>query len=166
MAKNNGNFIVIFRKLTKWEWYRDTNTKVVFLHCLLRANWKEGQFGGQLIKRGQFVTSYAKMAEELGLTYDQTRRAVERLNRTQEITHEKIPQGLIITVKNWDKYQGHATQNATEMPHARHKDANNRTNRTKITTLSKQREQDALTEPEELTDEEWERMMEEEYGSV
>ena len=156
MAKNNGNFIVIFRKLTEWEWYRNTNTKVVFLHCLLRANWKEGRFEGRLIRRGQFVTSYGSMAEDLGLTYDQVRRAIERLNRTHELTHEKIPQGLIITVKNWDQYQEYATQNATRTPQARHTNANNRT---KIPTVSKQRKQEALTEQEDLTDEEWERSL-------
>lgn len=39
MAKK-GNFVYIHRKIMDWEWYKDPNTFRVFLHLILRANWK------------------------------------------------------------------------------------------------------------------------------
>lgn len=41
---NKGNYIIIHRRIMDWEWYRNGNTFRVFMHCLLRANWKEGRF--------------------------------------------------------------------------------------------------------------------------
>lgn len=30
-------FIKLSRNILKWEWYKDSNTKAVWLHCLLMA---------------------------------------------------------------------------------------------------------------------------------
>ena len=43
---DDGNYIKVSRKILKWGWYKNKNTKVVFLHCLLMANWKNGEFEG------------------------------------------------------------------------------------------------------------------------
>lgn len=40
MNENNG-FIVLSKKMLKWGWYQDNNTKVLFIHLLLIANWEE-----------------------------------------------------------------------------------------------------------------------------
>ena len=61
-------FIKISRKILEWEWYTDSNTKIVFLHCLLKANWKDKNWKGETIKRGQFVTSLEKIAQETNLS--------------------------------------------------------------------------------------------------
>jgi len=34
-----------------WEWYDDINTKVLFIHLLIKANWKEKKWRGIKIKR-------------------------------------------------------------------------------------------------------------------
>lgn len=40
------DYVKISRKILEWEWYTDINTKVLFLHILLKANWKlEGSRG-------------------------------------------------------------------------------------------------------------------------
>lgn len=80
-ASNNG-FVKFDRKMTEWEWYRDVPTKVLFVHCIFRANWRISQSKGTKIKRGQFVTSLAKLSEETGLTIRQTRTALEHLEMT------------------------------------------------------------------------------------
>lgn len=148
---NKGNYILIHRRIMDWEWYRNGNTFRVFVHCLLRANWKEGRFEGRRIMPGQFVTSIGNMAQDLGLTYDQVRQAILHLNITQEITHEKIPQGLIITVKNWSRYQKNPTQNPTEIPDESHTNPNNRIRDNKLP----KKEKNIPSESEELSDEEW-----------
>lgn len=40
----NNNFVKLSRKMLNWEWYTDVNTKTLFIHCLLRANWKKERF--------------------------------------------------------------------------------------------------------------------------
>ena len=51
-------YIKLFRKMLNWEWYTDVNTKVLFLHCLLKANWKDGSWHGHKYKRGQFIEAH------------------------------------------------------------------------------------------------------------
>lgn len=113
MNENNG-YIKIHRKFLDWEWYADINTKVVFLHCLLMANWKDGRFMGYEIPRGSFATSYANLAEQTGLTKKQIRTALEHLKRTQEVALKRTPKFSIITVINYCKYQDDGTDKGTQ----------------------------------------------------
>ena len=50
-------YVSIHREIMKWEWYKDSTVKDIFLHLILRANHIEGSFRGQIIKRGQLITS-------------------------------------------------------------------------------------------------------------
>lgn len=98
-------YIKIDRKITEWEWYKNLNTKVVFFHCLLKANWKDGKFEGKIIKRGSFVTSIKKLSLELCLTEDEVRTAVKHLISTGEITKQTTNKYSVITVSNYELYQ-------------------------------------------------------------
>lgn len=100
-----GNYIKLDRRILNWKWYSDTNTKVVFLHCLLRANWKNTTWKGLEIKRGQFVTSLSELATSTSLTIQQARTALSHLETTNEITSQSTNKYRIITVNNYDKYQ-------------------------------------------------------------
>lgn len=101
----NGNYIKISRSILEWEWYQNVNTCRVFLHMLLRANWKEGKFEGKVIPRGSFVSSYSKLAEECNLTVNEVRTAVKHLILTGEITSKSHAKFSIFTVKNYCGYQ-------------------------------------------------------------
>lgn len=108
--KNNWNYsdkeyIKLFRRLLKWEWYTDVNTKVLFIHCLLKANWKDGSWHGYTYKRGQFITSLASLARETGLTVKEVRTALKHLERTGEVASWHDSKIRIITVKSYDQYQ-------------------------------------------------------------
>ena len=50
------DYIKLYRSLIDWEWYKNINTKVLFIHMLLKANWKDGRFEGKIIPRGSFVS--------------------------------------------------------------------------------------------------------------
>jgi len=106
----NEGFLKIFRKMTAWEWYTDIPCKVLFFHCLLRANFKEGRFKGKIINPGQFVTSYKNLSEETGLSVKQIRYALNKLKLTRELAHVGQGSYSIITVNNWDKFQSIDTQ--------------------------------------------------------
>ena len=101
----NCGWIKQHRKFITWEWYDDTNTKVVFLHCLLKANFKQKKYRGKRIDRGQFVTGRKKFAGEVNLSVQQVRTAWEKLQMTGEITLKTTSVGTTITVCNFSTYQ-------------------------------------------------------------
>lgn len=101
----NNNFIKLSRKILEWQWYTDEHTKTLFIHCLLKANWKEGNFKGVVVNRGEFITSLQKLANETGLTIKQVRTAINHLELTGEIESKSIICGRLIIVVNYDLYQ-------------------------------------------------------------
>ncbi len=103
-------YVKLFRKLLNWEWYTDVNTKVLFLHCLLKANWKDGSWHGYKYKRGQFITSLSSLSRETGLTVKQVRTALNHLERTGEVASKTYPKFRIITVVSFDKFQSKGKQ--------------------------------------------------------
>lgn len=100
----NGH-IKIDRKILAWEWYKNINTKVLFFHLLLRANWKDGRFEGKEIKRGSFVTSVKSLSKETALTEDEIRTALKHLETTGEITKQTTNKNTVISIVNYDIYQ-------------------------------------------------------------
>lgn len=101
----NETWIKLHSKLMNWEWYKDSNTKDVFIHCLLKANWKDGNFKGEFIPRGSFVTGRKKLSEELGLTEQKIKTALNHLKSTNEITIKTTNRFSIISINNYEKYQ-------------------------------------------------------------
>lgn len=98
-------YIKLLRRFLKWEWYKNTITKSVFLHCLLSANWEDSRFEGMVVKRGSFVTGRKKMAQEIGISEQQLRTALNHLKSTNEITIESTSKYSIISINNYDMYQ-------------------------------------------------------------
>lgn len=98
-------WIKVHRKLVDWEWYNDINVKVVFLHLLLTDNHKEKQWKGQTILRGQKLTSIEHLADDVGLTIQQTRTALKKLKSTHEITIKTTNKNTLITIEKFNNYQ-------------------------------------------------------------
>ena len=102
----------------EWEWYTDVNTKTLFIHCLLRANWKPGRWKGINYNAGEFITSLPSLADESGLSIQQVRTSLDKLISTGEITSKttdsvtgkKLTKNRIITINNWNAYQGDNSQ--------------------------------------------------------
>ena len=105
-------YIKLYKKLLKWEWYDDPNTKVLFLHCLLKANYQETRWHGVSLEPGQFITSLPKLAEELNLSIKQVRVALDHLKQSGEVADKGQTKYRIITVLKWDEYQGQGRQRA------------------------------------------------------
>ena len=98
-------YILIHRKIINWQWYSNKNDRLLFIHCLISANWKDGWFNGEKIPRGSFATSLSNLSKECGLTLQQTRTSLNHLKSTNELTHHTNKQFSIITINNYDKYQ-------------------------------------------------------------
>lgn len=100
--------IKLDRKILEWEWYKNINVKVLFIHMLLKANWKDGKFQGIDVPRGSFVSSYSKLSDDTGLTIDEVRTAVKNLKKSKTITSKSHSKFTVFTVENWGLYQDYA----------------------------------------------------------
>lgn len=100
-----GNYIMLYRKITSWEWYTDANTMRVFFHLLLNANWKDGRYRGYEVPRGSLVVGRKKLAKELKMSEQSVRTALEHLKSTNEITTKITNRFTIVTIVNYDNYQ-------------------------------------------------------------
>jgi hypothetical protein len=112
-------WIKIHRQLEDWEWYTNIPVKTLFIHCLLKANHKDNQWQGIVIKKGSFVTSYENLSIETGLTVRQIRTALNKLKMTGEVTHKGQSRYSIITINNWNLYQDNDKQNDKQMTNER-----------------------------------------------
>lgn len=104
-------FVKLYKKMLKWEWYDDTNTKILFIHILLRANWESGSWHGIKYGAGEFITSLQTLADETHLSVMQVRTALNHLISTGEITSRQQGKARIITVNGWSLYQGNNKEN-------------------------------------------------------
>lgn len=114
------DYIKLSRKLMDWEWYGNINTCRMFIHMLLKANWKDGKFEGKIIPRGSFVSSLPKLAEETALTIREVRTAISHLKMTGEVTCKSYPKYTVFTVNNYCSYQMSDTQNDRQATDKRH----------------------------------------------
>lgn len=122
-------YVKIYRSFMRWEWYDDVNTKALFLHCLLRANYENVKWHGIDILRGSFLTSVATLKKELKLSTQNIKTALKHLSKiTNEITIETTANYSIITVNNYDFYNPPIKESNKEETNEQQGDNNQRTN--------------------------------------
>ena len=107
-------FIKLHRSILSWEWYSDEITVRVFLHLLLNANWEDSKFKGYDIPRGSLVTSYASIAKALNISVKNARTAINHLKTTGEVATKAASKFSIITIVNWEKFQGYENEAASK----------------------------------------------------
>ena len=97
-------YIKLHKKILKWEWYKKTTVKVVFIHLLILADFSGATRG---VVRG---VSAREIAKDTGLSVAQVRYALEQLQRTGEITPTKVS-GMpsVIKLNNYNCYQERQT---------------------------------------------------------
>lgn len=108
-------YLKLYYKLLDWQWYTDANVMRLFIHCLLKANRLDKKWHGIDIKAGSFITSYENLAFETGLTVRQIRTALTKLKTTGELTNKTTSRYSMITINNWNEYQGNDKQNDKQM---------------------------------------------------
>lgn len=95
-----------YRKLEEWEWYTTPHMAHLFQHLIRRANHKDKKWRGITVERGQFITSREKLSQDTGITNKTIRTCLERLKRTNDISVKGSKLYSVITITNYDSYQG------------------------------------------------------------
>lgn len=143
MNEIENGWIKLNKKILKWGWYSDANVKITFLHLLLIATYEDCEYLGIKLKRGQAIIGSEKTAEQIGITRQQLRTALKKLEKFGEISKKSTNKFTIVTVENYNKYQGinkssnqritneQPTNNqriTNEQPHLRNKEYKNNKN--------------------------------------
>jgi hypothetical protein len=135
----NGTYIKLYRKMTEWEWYDDTNCVRVFLHLMLKANWNDSTYKGYDIPRGSIVTGRKALSEQLGLSEQTIRTTIKKLVNSQSINQQVTSKFSILSVCHYDTYN---PDKSVDQP-AANQQTNQQTNRKSTTDQPASNHQDS-----------------------
>lgn len=99
-------YVKLFRKIRQWRWYGNTNTKALFFHLLLIAEYKPETVDGKELGRGQLITRIPDLSKALGMSTREIRTALAHLVDSGEITDQSDNRGRLITICKYDEHQG------------------------------------------------------------
>lgn len=99
-------WVKLYEKFTEWEWFGNSQMVHVFIYLFLRANTATETYQGIEMRRGQLVTTFAKIAADTHLSPRNVRTCLKNLLTTGEIRQESIQKKYtVITVCNYERYQ-------------------------------------------------------------
>lgn len=104
-SKNCHDWIKLFRKITEWQWYGQPDMMTLFIHLLIHASDADEVRCDIPLKRGQVLTSQARILEKLDIGRGTLRHCLKRLMESGEITLEACNKHTLITIRNYDLYQ-------------------------------------------------------------
>ena len=103
-------WVRLHRKILDWEWFKDSNTFHLFIYLLLNANHQTGYYQGIEVKRVQLITGRKKISSEIGLSEQNVRTSLHKLEKTQNLTIKTTNKFSIITICNYDSYQSEKSE--------------------------------------------------------
>jgi hypothetical protein len=93
-----------------WEWYQSPNVSRLYFHLIFKVNFRDKKWQGNLIKRGQLITSNNSLSTELLLSMQAIRTALGKLQDGGYVKVETTNRFTLITVLNYDKFQSAKTE--------------------------------------------------------
>lgn len=103
--RDRTTYIKLDRNIVQWGWFKDNNTFKLFVYLLLIANVRDHEFMGFTVHRGEAVCSQGKLASATGLSVQNVRTSLKRLQLTGDITVNQQPKFAIISIPRFDYYQ-------------------------------------------------------------
>ena len=102
---NENGFVKLFRKLVDWKYAQFPNAVALWVHILIRANWKDGYFMGHEIPRGSLATSMQGLAEQTGMNRSTVIKWIKRFEDDGQIECVRTQRFTIIKVSNYRAFQ-------------------------------------------------------------
>jgi DNA-binding transcriptional MerR regulator len=72
---------------------------------LIKANHKDAKWQGNDVKRGQFISSLGNISNATGISIQQIRTILKKLEKTSEIEVKSTSQFTIVTICKYECYQ-------------------------------------------------------------
>lgn len=127
-------YIKLYRQITDTPVWADSDKLKLWLMCLMKATHdkKTQVVGNQIIelKAGQFITGRSALSDEFNRDVKKDRRVdgltlfrwLSLFEKMEMLNIKKTNKYSLITVLNWDKYQGQRTSNEHQMNNKRTSD--------------------------------------------
>jgi len=120
-------YIRLHRKFLEWEWFDDKNMVKLWVWLVLEAQWRDREFRGRKVRRGQVLTEFRTMARKTNLSVRTVRTCIQRFISTHELTQESTRHGTLLTLCKYRELNPLSespdtqtdTQDVTQTPHIR-----------------------------------------------
>ena len=103
---NINGWIKMHRKLVNWEWWDSPMMVKAWLYICMSAFPSDFKWNGVTIPKGSFFTTKAILMRDLNCSDKFVRSLLRRLKDNGQIEYKGTKRGTIITVLNYDSYQG------------------------------------------------------------
>lgn len=101
----DGTYIKLFRDIKDWRYKQDPNMVALWVEILIQANRYDRMYKEDMFEAGSFPTSLKRLSENTGLSIQQVRTGLKRLNG-EEITCTSTNKGMKIYVVKFAQFQG------------------------------------------------------------
>jgi hypothetical protein len=98
-------WIKLHRTLKNWQWYDDHNATRLLIHLLISVNYEPKMWKGEVINSGEMAFSLANLSREIGLSEQQTRTAINKLQTSGQITRRITNKYQVVTLVKWEQLQ-------------------------------------------------------------
>lgn len=95
-------FVKLNRDLLEWAWADDIVTFGIYAKFLLLAAWKDTEYHGVKLERGELLTNQSEIAQQSGLSRQQVRTVLDRLKATNKITIRREGKNSVISLVGYD----------------------------------------------------------------
>lgn len=135
-------WVKISRDIINWEWFDTPGMVQLFIYILVKANYTDKEWHDMTIRRGQMVTSVAKICADTGLSTQVVRTCLNRLKSTNTITIKTTNKYTIVTINRYDDYQAYDACDYDDDNEQNNKQitSEQQTNNNQITTTKEKKE--------------------------
>jgi len=132
--KIEDGYIKVYRKVIESQVFQNEGLFKVFMWCLLKANhkgqWVQVKTGKGTtevwVEPGQFIFGRFKAAKKLKMNPETVRKRMMKLKTMQNLTMSSTRQYSLVTIVNWEFYQGHDEKVPCEVPSKYHPSTTNK----------------------------------------
>lgn len=98
-------FVTLSRQLLDWRFAQFPYAVALWVHLIMRANWKDSWFLGERIPRGSLATSTASLADMTGMSESTVRRWLKKFEEDGQITRKATNRFTVINITNYRAFQ-------------------------------------------------------------
>ena len=101
----DNSWIKLPRSFTKWKWYKNANIFQTYMFLLLNANIEDEELSSFILRRGEICAPLSYIANSTGLSLQNVRTCLAKLQSSNDIQIKKMSHGRIIIVLDFNKFQ-------------------------------------------------------------